>query len=1039
MRQVLLVYLIIVASLSPLTGQGTSASLSGRVTDAQRAVITSASVTLISHSTNLRSETTSNSEGIYHLAGVAPGEYALTVKKPGFKVYENPSVTINVQDSRVLDINLQVGSVGETITVDATPLNNTDTAAVSTVIDTTLIANLPMNGRSLNTLFELTPGVTFTPAGTDNAGGMSVNGQRPSGNYLTVDGVSGNVAVGINSSAAGPYSGSTFATTAAGSSGGLLPVDAIQEFRIQTSTFSAEFGRTPGAQIQITSKSGSNSFHGTAYEYFRNDALDANLWFVNANRLVQPALRQNNFGGTFSGRIVRNRLFFFYSREALLLRQAQNGSATVPSLTARQQAGDVFKPYVAAFALPNGSVSPTNPLLATYNWAYSTPVTASSDSLRLDYAQNDRIRGFFRYSYAPSQSKPYTGSVISTIDYRLFTLTGGVSQIITPHILNDLRANWSTNAGTAQGSQTTIGGSVPLTGEALNIPGYDFANTSTFVGFSGGSVTFGPATRNRQRQINIIDTLDVQRGAHNIRVGVDYRSLSPQLYKNSFANFSLGRTTDALRDGILVTFQYIRYYNGEGPVSVRYKNISAFIQDRWRLNDRLTLDYGLRWDVNPAPTDELGGPGRITSGFDLSDISRVNVDFLSGNGPWRTRYLNFAPRAGIGYVLRKGNSPLVVRAGWGLFFDPGTAASAGMFTLGTQQYQASATLPNVPISQIDFTQLQLQGLRSLPFSVLWLSDPYMRNPRSHQWNLSIEQTVAKNNSISISYVGSIGRDLIQQVNYGNQIRNVATTRLTIATNRGTSDYHSLQAQFRRRMGKGIDALVSYTWAHAIDSASTETVLVNARLGTGTSRGSSDFDIRHSVAYAMHYQLPGVSKNRLLNGIAGGWSLDVVGRWFTAPPLNVATSLPTDLTYTGRPDLVDGQKVVVVDPSVPGGKRLNAKAFATPTVPREGTLGRNALRLFGLAQVDSSLSKAVYSTDRLRLVLRGEAFNLTNHANFAGVDTLLTNAATFGVASTTYANVYGGGIGYNGAVNGSLNSAFATGGQRSIQLSLRLSF
>lgn len=1038
MRKIAIVCCTIFSSLMPVYGQSSNASLAGRVTDSQKAVIPGAVMTLTSHSTNISIETTSNAEGIYRLAGLKPDEYTLSVKKDGFRHYQNDAITLNTQDSRILDVSLDIGSVGETVTVEATPINNAESAAVSTVVSTKLIANLPMNGRSLNTLFELTPGVTFSPAGTANSGGMSVNGQRPSANYLTIDGVSGNVAVGIQPDVGGVFSGTSFATTAAGSSAGLLPVDAIQEFRIQTSTFSAEFGRTPGAQIQITSKSGSNSFHGSAYEYFRNNALDANLWFVNANRLAQPALRLNNFGGTLSGPIIRKRLFFFYSHELLSMRQAQNGSLSVPSLAARQQAAPIFRPFLAAFPLPNGPVSSANPLLATYNWAYSTPVTSTSDSLRVDYSLTERIRGFVRYSYSPSKSQPYMGSTISVVDYQLFTLTAGISQILGSHTLNDFRVNWSTNGGSAESVQTTLGGSVPLQSENFKFPGYDFANTTTLVRFIAGNVQFGPATRNKQRQVNIVDTVDLQRGAHNIRLGGDYRMLSPEIYKNNLANFGIGQTADAVRDGILQIFQSIQYYGGSRPVAVRFNNLSTFFQDRWRINDRFTLDYGLRWDLNPAPADELGGPGRITGGFDLSNIGGLRFDFKAG-APWKTRYLNFAPRVGLAYVVRQGNSPLVIRAGWGIFYDPGTAAAAGQFTLGSAPYTASATLSNYPIAQVDLGQLDLRASTALPVGVLWASDPDMRTPWSHQWNVSLEQTVARDTSMSLSYVGSVGRRLIQQASFGNQVPTVATGRLVIATNAGSSDYHSLQMQLRHRIRRGIDALVSYSWAHAIDTASTEATLVNARLSRGASRGSSDFDIRHSLAYGVHYDIPLLSKRHLLNAIIDGWSTDVLGRWFTAPPLNVTTSLPTDVNYSGRPDVVAGEALVISDPRVPGGRRLNAAAFVTPSVPREGSLGRNIIRLFGLSQLDMALSRRIYQTDRVKVVFRAEAFNVTNHPNFAGVGTLLTSGATFGVASTTYAGAYGGGSGYGSAVNGSLNSAFSTGGQRSIQLSLRATF
>src|SRR6266404_3130388 len=305
-----------------IRAQSTNASLTGRVTDPQKAVIADVKVAAISAGTNFRYQTTTNGSGEYHLANLPPNAYRIEIEKDGFKKLIKPDVILHVQDALKLDFEMTLGDVSETVTVEAgAPLVNTESATVSTVIDRTFVENLPLNGRSFQTLIALTPGVVAVATKGNDQGQFSVNGQRADANYFTVDGVSANFGITGFITLTQTAGGALPALSASGGTNSLVSVDAMQEFRIQTSSFAPEFGRTPGGQISIVTRSGTNAFHGTLFEYFRNDVLDARDWFVNFNNLAKPAERQNDFGGVFGGPVLKDKAFFFFSYEGLRLRQ----------------------------------------------------------------------------------------------------------------------------------------------------------------------------------------------------------------------------------------------------------------------------------------------------------------------------------------------------------------------------------------------------------------------------------------------------------------------------------------------------------------------------------------------------------------------------------------------------------------------------------------------------------------------------------------------------------------------------------------------
>jgi hypothetical protein len=442
-------FVVLLSSASVLRAQSTNASLAGRVTDPSNAIIVGASVAAISDDTNIRHETTTNTSGEYYLGNLPPRSYRIEIAKTGFRTLVKPDVVLHVQDALQLDFEMTIGSVSETVAVEAgAPLVNTTSGTVSTVIDRTFVDNLPLNGRSFQTLIMLTPGTVVTSTTFNDQGQFSVNGQRTDANYFSVDGVSANFGVTGYFPMMQTASGALPALSASGGTNSLVSVDAMQEFRIQTSSFAPEFGRTPGGQISIVTRSGTNAFRGSLFEYFRDDTLDARDWFVNANHLPKPEQHLHDFGGVLGGPVRANKTFFFFSHEALRLHQPSSMQTAVPTVESRQQAPAAIRPFLNAYPLPNGAE--LGPGLAQFNASFSNPSSLDAYSVRIDHVVSSKVNAFARYNYSPSSFDQRGGQfptrVLSTtgsVSSSVHTLTGGLTQLITPTIANELRANYS--------------------------------------------------------------------------------------------------------------------------------------------------------------------------------------------------------------------------------------------------------------------------------------------------------------------------------------------------------------------------------------------------------------------------------------------------------------------------------------------------------------------------------------------------------------------------------------------------------------------
>lgn len=1026
-----------------LAGQSSTASLSGVVCDEQEAVVRGAKLTLREPSRGVSREALAGPDGSFTFRQLPPSVYELTVASPGFAETRFAQIVLNANDERSLRVVLRVAQRGETVTVTGDIPLVSESPAVSTAVDRKFIENQPLNGRTFQSLIALSPGVQLTSSSIVDQGQFSVNGQRTATNYFTVDGVSANFGLPF---ATTPYEagGAVPALSAQGGTAALASVDAVQEFTIQTSTYAPEYGRQPGAQVAIVTRSGSNNLHGSVFNYLRNDKLDANSWFGNFNGLRRPALRQNDFGFTLGGPALwpklydgRNRTFFFASYEGLrLVQPVISQPSRVPSLAARERATGLLKALLEAYPLPVAPPLADAPDETPYIASFSNPSNLDATSVRMDHIVSPRITLFGRFSYAPSENRERgrfaTPSFVATLPAKASTVTLGSTMILAPSLSNDLRLNWSRSRAAQIYEQDTFGGARLLPRDLI-FPDFARPETSLFYLTIGGNdentISPGVFSDNSQRQVNLVNTASWTLGSHALKFGVDYRWMAPSVGGRLYSKVWTVPTITQLATGIVPTAEVRQVNNFLEP---RYHNFSAFVQDAWRMNTRLTLTYGLRWEVNPAPSEANGNLPVTVRG--LSNFSSATLA-PAGSKLYPTTYGNFAPRIGVAYQPLRSRGT-VLRGGFGMFYDLGYSFAGTALSPGNYPYSRSRIFRNVPLTDPALSGEAGPINNNPPYPRLFAYAEDYQLPYTLQYSLAVEQPLGGANSLEVSYVGAAGRRLARVESLRPQVlQNPLFTRIDFVNNEGYSDYNSLQMQFKRRFSRGFQALLAYTWSKSLDTASDESITnlqaPSARTSIDLDRGPSSFDIRHTFTGTASYQLPAKLPNRAANAILGGFAVDSVVRLRTATPVTVVTGrdpLGLGLTNVARPDLVPGQPLYLEGSGFPGGKRFNPAAFdaATPLAQtRQGTLGRGVLRGFGLAQFDLSLRRQFQFTEHVGLQCRVDAFNVFNTPNFANPIGIMTSG-NFGRATQMLNTALGG-----------LNPQFQVGGPRSLQLGLKL--
>jgi hypothetical protein len=1069
-HRILQLAFIVALSILPMriVAQTGLATLSGTITDPSGAIITKANVTVTNEATGVAEKTETTGAGVYVVEALPPGTYRVLVEHQGFKQIEVEHLQLHTQDIISRNFVLPVGAASETIQVSGNQSTINESPAVSMTVDREFVENMPLNGRSFQDLIQLAPGTASSsnPTSGSVAGYYSIDGQYTDANNFTVDGVSANLGGWINSvSTEGGLSGTAPLQTVLGTTQSLVSVDSLQEFTIQTSGYSAEYGRNPGGQVQFTTRSGTNDIHGSLFEYLRNTAFDANSWLNDHNDDPKTAEHQNDFGGTAGGPVVIPRLyngkdktFYFLSYEGLRLLLPSSESEYVPTQALRTWASQYVQPALNAKPLPNPN-SPGNndgctitssttgqPTAcdAHFYYGYSYPEKLDNLSVRADQNFGGRFHFFIRYADTPS-SEATGAEQVSTQAVNTSTLTAGLTAKLKSTLLDDLRFNYSRDNETRIVSQRSVNGSVPLRSDVVIPPTYNAAGAAGefLVEVPGTSLFIAPYISTAgepityQHQFQVVNSVAWSRGKHSMKFGVDCRRLAPVVSFGAYTSELAVAGLADIQQGT-ATVVVIGANSLGKPV---FDNLSLYAQDHWVISRTLSLDYGLRWEFNPPPGPANGlYPVALTSS-DLTTATLTN----DGSQPYKTNYHSFAPRFGFAWnAISSQRRALTIRGGFGIFYDTGQSVIGASY-ISAWPYSALSISYGIP--------LPVPAAVSVPPSINTpvmppypylsdLADVNLTFPYTEQWNLSMDQKLGTHNTLTTSYVGNNGRKLLFTEDYTSVPGDAAFPQgLGFVNNVGQSSYNALMVQDAGRLLNGLDLVGSFTLAHALDNASNDSSLF------APEWGNSDFDLRRVLNLALNYQTPGRGRSSWAQGMTHGW---LVANRFSAQsgyPINLYESevlLPNGTESYFYPDRVPGVPIYLHGeaayasgtPPYNIGWRLNRAAFActatgatsgacagTPTV--QGDLGRNYVRGPSFWALNTALQRTFLVYERLNLNFRAEAFNILNHPNMLVYDDELSDP--------TFGEVVGG------AAIGANNALYEMGATRSLQFSLKLQF
>jgi hypothetical protein len=1010
------------------------ASLRGIIYDANGAAIPSAAIKLTSLATGEARETTSGSEGSYAFSSLAPGLYELTITMAQF-MPQTQKIELLVNQELRKDITLQVGEIPAGV-IDATyeASLQKENASLGTVIENHQITGLPLDGRNFYELSLLVPGAV--PPAQGSAGSargdfaFSVNGAREDANNFLLDGVY-NVDPKLN----------TF---------GVRPsVEAIREFQMLTSTYDASFGRNPGAQVNVILNSGSNDFHGSAFEFHRNAALDARNFFAPASE-PKPKYIRNQFGGSLGGPISRNRTFFFADYEGTRSREGITRITNVP--TALERAGNfsqsLFGVPTNPFTgqpfdngiIPDFFIHPAGRAIAALfplpnrnepfqNFVSSPILRDDNDSFdaRVDHKLNDRADLVFRYSFGDRNLfEPFTGPTFAlvpgfgdTVNRRSQNAMAALTLLITPNLVNESRVAFSRVASSVQQEASVLNSDVglPTISPRARDLGLSFI---TITGFS----PLGDEGNNPQNSVTnvyqFLNNSSYVHGNHLIKFGADLRFSQQNAFRDvesrgrlQFSPF-LTLTNNALADLLLGFPLLTSVARVDNPQQIRTESYNFFVNDSYRVRPRLTLNAGLRYEYNSPPVDAEDR----ANVYDVLTRSLVRVGTngvpRSGFEPDRN---NFAPRVGFAWTVGE-DEKTVLRGGYGVYYDQSPLAPAEALYFNSPFFDNNIffPFPGLPLTLSDPFPAFFPF--PLPDSALAIQRD-LRTGYMQHWNFNVERQIGSKSVVEVAYVGSKGTKLLTARDINQPQPSVLPPGLPfvprpdprfddidLLESRANSNYNALQMRFQQRLTRGFSALASYTWSKSIDDASNfftsagDPNFPQNSYNVAAERGRSNFDVRHRLSVSYSYALPFRHADGLAGKLVNGWETFGIVQLQTGRPFTVALLSEIDNSGTGRSILGFGandRPNLVGNPDLSNrttSQWFNTAAFAFPAPGTFGNAGRNILEGPGFQSVNMSLVKNTALTEGLRLQFRAEAFNLFNHPNFNLPDNFL-GSPTFG--------------------------------------------
>lgn len=1034
--------------------QAGTAQVTGMVEDATNARVTDARIKLMNTRTGAENDGVTNRFGIFALPAIIPGHYTLQIAKHGFATAQFTHISLGPGESRRFLIHMRVGRVTETVNVNASTIKlNKSSAAVSTEMDGKFASQLPLEGRSLQDLISVIPGVVpLNPQSLNlshgTQGDFSVNGQATTSNYYTVDGVAANTNAGfpINLTQAAS-DGSIAAATAVGTTQVLTSVDALKKIRVLTSSYSAQYGHSPGGQFKLVTTSGTNTLHGSLYDYLQNSAFNANDWFNRHYNLPKAAMRENDFGATLGGPVVvphlyngHNRTFFFANYEGVRILQPFAAHLQyVPSLSLRSNSAGL-QSLLNAFPLPTGpeiDLPSGNPSgLAPFFATDSLPAHIDSVSARIDQKLSSRANFFLRYSQTPSNAEFRQLSALtrSTVYSRFYIF--GMNVRLSPSLTNDFRFSRATDRTYRTTALDSFGGAIPADlGAALGVVSSSGPNLSldeAYIHIPGvGSTSIvQDSAHDALSQIDTTDAFRLVKAHHIFTFGADARYLSPPIATlGSFWRASFYSPEAILSNRASnVSFTY-NYFNTNVSGAMTFRYWSAFAQDEWRMRPSLTLSLGVRWELNAPPSMNSLAPyafsGSVSSPSTLTSTGQ-------NSSLWQSDWHNFAPRFGIAWApSRRDSRRSIFRVGAGVFYGTANklATEAGSDGVGIVFSNALTNVP-LPLSYHDYFYLGTASRNSYTGGLAYLIPRHLQLPYTFEWNVSAEQALGRSQTVTASYVGAAGHRLLQRRIANVNAENPKFGEVAYYPRHLTSSYNALQVKFQRELAHGVEALASYTWSHTLDYGST-----NPRYRL--TYANSDQDIRDNLQAALIWNIGKIAPERGIRRFMDNWNID--GR------LSARTGFPITLfgnmhgqefnghRYFSGVNLIHDRPLYLYGPQYPGGRALNAganaskPAFVLPQGASAGDAPRNLAREYGAFQINLALRRDFPIRDRLNAQFGVGAFNIFNHPNFGYIDPYLTDAE-FGQATKML-----------NASQSEVSPVYRQGGPRTLQFSLKLRF
>lgn len=1009
-RRVVLCISLLGLFLVPSGFAQSNARLWGTVTDPSGAVVSGANVVVRNQATGTEYTTKTNEAGLYELPALAVGTYRIQVQASGMQTATANNLVLDVSQNVRQDFKLTVGSATVTVEVSSeAPVIDASTMEVGQVIDQKTTQEIPLNGRHFVDLSLLTPGTVTPPANgfltapLRGQGSFSFDtaGQREDTVNFMINGVNLNDIV---------QNQITFQPS----------INTVSEFKVDNSTYSAQYGRNSGSIVNIATRSGTNGFHGEAFDWVRNEKFDARNYFA----LTKAPFKRNNFGAAFGGPIKKDRAHFFLSYEGLRQRQGLNLKSLVlnsAQLLQAQTSGDAAIQSLLPF-IPGGNTAPDANGNVFFASAASAPVNIDQGTADIDvnFTSKDRIHGYYALQQDLRQEPNLQGNTLpgwgDTRKSRRQIMTVNEDHVFASNMANTIRLGYNRIHITFQPNRLLNSASFNINNGINSAIGLAQIDVGGFALDFGGPSGF-PQGRGDTTAV-LSDTFSYLRGRHSWSVGGEVR----RAYNNNFGlDTTIFRFSDIAHfiNDSATSFTYV----GTSANRILYPAWGAFVEDNFKWKTNVTLQLGFRYDWNSTPSES-------SNRFVVFDPATSTLNQIGSTGfgqPFHTNNKNFQPRLGIIWDPLK-NGKTIIRSGYAILTDqPVTGIITGLNSNPPFSNPLVSTAAGLSLTNA-FTVAGPSGLA--PANI----NRDFNNPYVQSWNVNVQQQLSPTMGLTLAYVGSKGTHLriarnINQLGLvnGALVRPFAALAASSPIDPGTklgnitevdslanSSYNGLWATFNKHISHGLQFLASYTFAKSIDnnSLNSQTTILQNSFDIRNNRGLSDFDVRHRFVISGFYELPFKSRRAL-----SGWQFGIVNQMQTANPLNVITAMASFTGTTGlgalRPDILGPVSAT----GRPAQWFSNPAAFGfpctgflasgnpNPTTCHFGDIGRNAMVGPGFLNTDFSIVKNTKLTERLNLQIRAEAFDTFNHANFGNPSlTIPTPTATNPKPSSSFGTI-----------------------------------